>query len=109
MPQEQIDYNQFNLVATVGTLLALMLYSSHLSNVNSRRRLLQQGLGPMNPYLDLYSVSSNLIWLIYGFMMNNWYVHGLEVLLCSVSADMPVVHDVLTMRSFPPPTHTGTL
>jgi hypothetical protein len=76
MPQDSINYNEFSLVATVGTLLDIALYGSHLTNVNNRRRLLQQGLGSMNPYLDLYSVSSQLIWLIYGFMMNNWYVHG---------------------------------
>lgn len=68
------DYNKISVVAIVGTLLAWFLYSSTLSTVNQRRKLLEQGLGPMNPYLDLYSVSSNTVWLIYGLMISNWYV-----------------------------------
>jgi len=62
------------LDATIGTIISIALYLATLPAVNKQRQLVSNGLGPLNPYQIVYSISSCLIWLVYGFMINNWYV-----------------------------------
>jgi len=65
---------KFVLDAFLGTCLSIGLYFATLPAVNKQRQLVTNGLGPLNPYQILYSISSCGIWLVYGFMINNWYV-----------------------------------
>ena len=65
---------KFLIDAFLGTLVSIALYFATLPAVNKQRQLVHMGLGPLNPYQIVYSVSSCLIWLVYGFMIDNWYV-----------------------------------
>jgi len=65
---------KFEVDAFIGTLLSIGLYFATLPAVNKQRKLVTNGLGPINIYQIVYSVSSCGIWLVYGFLIDNWYV-----------------------------------
>ena len=64
------------IVGPLGSVLSIYLYFSPMGVVNTRRRLLDQGIGEINPFQLCLGLSATQLWTVYGILKRDIWLCG---------------------------------